>query len=452
MDQSKARSSYRKTFGSQASYSTAGSKIFTNSSTPQKEKSVKRTSYSFSSGSGSGGGGGASIGSSGLERSMMTMKLNEKELLTGLNSRMVAYIDKVRYLEEQNQLLEKKIAEGKAKRGSELTAEQLENLVQLRDQVNEATLAKVKSEIERDALCGTASEIRFKLDHEGRLRADLDDELGRLRKDIDDANMVRFDLETKIETLREEIDYQKKMHEEEIEELHAQIREQGYNIEVDDIAPDISELLRQIRAQYEQIVMKNRDETESWYKSKFEDLDSKAKNNGVELERVQTEISQYRKQTTQLEMELESLKGTNEYLERNLADVEKRYEFEAQRSQARIAAMTAELGVANGEMKKHLAEYKRLMSQKISLEKEIQTYRQLLEGEEKRISSSDSEDEEKTRRTTRTTKKVIVKTIETRDGKIVSSSVSEKQLSTDGHTTTDSSSSSSSSSSSDEQD
>ena len=33
----------------------------------------------------------------------------------------------------------------------------------------------------------------------------------------------------------------------------------------------------------------------------------------------------------------------NEYLERNLADVEKRYEFEAQRSQARIAAMTLEL-------------------------------------------------------------------------------------------------------------
>ena len=50
--------------------------------------------------------------------------------------------------------------------------------------------------------------------------------------------------------------------------MEAHIREQGYNIEIDDIAPDISELLRQIRAQYEQIVMKNRDETENWYKSK----------------------------------------------------------------------------------------------------------------------------------------------------------------------------------------
>ena len=31
------------------------------------------------------------------------------------------------------------------------------------------------------------------------------------------------------------------------------------------------------------------------------------------------EINEYRKQVTQLEMELESLRGTNDYLERNLA-------------------------------------------------------------------------------------------------------------------------------------
>ena len=36
----------------------------------------------------------------------------------------------------------------------------------------------------------------------------------------------------------------------------------------DGIAPDIAELLKQIRAQYEQMVMKNKDEAEQWYKSK----------------------------------------------------------------------------------------------------------------------------------------------------------------------------------------
>jgi len=56
--------------------------------------------------------------------------------------------------------------------------------------------------------------LPFRLDHEGRLRSELDDELGRLRKDVDDATMVRVDLERKIETLKEELEYGKKVHQE----------------------------------------------------------------------------------------------------------------------------------------------------------------------------------------------------------------------------------------------
>lgn len=52
------------------------------------------------------------------------------------------------------------------------------------------------------------------------------------------------------------------------------------------------------------------------------------------------------------------------------------------RYQDRLARLGGELEVASGEMKRHLAEYKRLMSVKLSLEKEIHTYRRLLEGEE----------------------------------------------------------------------
>ena len=48
-------------------------------------------------------------------------------------------------------------------------------------------------------------------------------------------------------------------------------------------------------------------------------MEEKSKNNTLELEKVQMEMSDYRKQVSQLEMELESLRGTNDYLERNLA-------------------------------------------------------------------------------------------------------------------------------------
>nr|NP_001027716.2 intermediate filament protein IF-D [Ciona intestinalis] len=439
MASKQGRSSYRNTFGSQTAYSTAGSKGYSKSFVMEEPIAAKRVSYSYSASSSGGGATGANLDLGGL-------KLNEKETLNGINNRFASYIEKVRYLEEQNSKLEKRIREASARKTVDLGEDKLQKLRRLRAQVDEATLAKVRSEIARDNLRGEASEIKWKLEHEGRLRSELDDELGRLRKDVDDATMVRVDLERKIETLREELEYGKKLHAEEIDDLKAQVRDQGVNVEVDGIAPDVAELLRQIRAQYESIVLKNKDEAEQWYKNKFEDLEERAKVNVEDMEKVRADINDYRKQVTQLEMELESLRGTNDYLERNLADVEKRYEVEAARYQSRVAQLGSEFDHAQGEMKRHLAEYKRLMSVKISLEKEILTYRRLLEGEEKRVSSSSSSsDDDDEAYQTKTTKKVIVKTIETRDGKIVSSSISEKQL------LEDKSDSSSSSSSSDEE-
>jgi len=51
------------------------------------------------------------------------------------------------------------------------------------------------------------------------------------------------------------------------------------------------------------------------------------------------EMSDYRKQVSQLEMELESLRGTNDYLERNLAG--KR--FRARHDTARIRLKSIQL-------------------------------------------------------------------------------------------------------------
>ena len=109
-------------------------------------------------------------------------------------------------------------------------------------------------------------------------------------------------------------------------------------------------------------------------------MEDKARGNEIELEKVSSEMNEYRKQVTQLEMELESLRGTNEYLERNLAEVEKRYEMEVNTYQGKLNKVGGELDKATADMKRHLTEYKNLMNVKLSLEKEIDVYRSLLEG------------------------------------------------------------------------
>ena len=142
-------------------------------------------------------------------------------------------------------------------------------------------------QVERDNLKGDAVELSHKLEDELQLRVDLDEELQvklleayqpiknfrefpeyfqRMRKDVDDATMVRVDLERKIEGLREELEYSRKVRNEEIEDLKQQIEEQGINVEVDGITPDMNQILAQIRQEYDEIAVKNRDEAEQWYK------------------------------------------------------------------------------------------------------------------------------------------------------------------------------------------
>lgn len=178
-----------------------------------------------------------------------------------LNNRFANYIEKVRYLEEQNKILELKIKQA-SKRQSEIEKNEQkgDEIQSYRINIDDITMIKVRLQVERDNLKGDAVELTRKLEDENALRNDLDDELQRLRKDVDDATMVRVDLERKIETLREELEYNRKVHSEEIEDLKEQIASQGINVEVDGITPDMNEILRDIRQEYETIAIKNRDE------------------------------------------------------------------------------------------------------------------------------------------------------------------------------------------------
>ena len=58
------------------------------------------------------------------------------------------------------------------------------------------------------------------------------------------------------------------VHSEVVNELKAQLVTDHVRVQVDTHGPDMSELLRDIRSQYEVAAKKNREETEAWYNSK----------------------------------------------------------------------------------------------------------------------------------------------------------------------------------------
>ncbi|KAM4897723.1 desmin isoform 4-T4 [Sylvia borin] len=343
-----------------------------------------------------------------MNQEFLQTRTNEKVELQELNDRFANYIEKVRFLEQQNALM---VAEVNRLRGKEPTrvAEMYEEeLRELRRQVDLLTNQRARVEVERDNLLDDLQKLKQKLQEEIQLKEEAENNLAAFRADVDAATLARIDLERRIESLQEEIAFLKKVHEEEIRELQAQLQEQHIQVEMDISKPDLTAALRDIRAQYESIAAKNIAEAEEWYKSKVSDLTQAANKNNDALRQAKQEMLEYRHQIQSYTCEIDALKGTDT-----------------------IARLEEEIRHLKDEMARHLREYQDLLNVKMALDVEIATYRKLLEGEENRISipmhqtfasalNFRETSPEQRGSEVHTKKTVMIKTIETRDGEVVS--------------------------------
>ncbi|XP_064185493.1 desmin-like isoform X1 [Anguilla rostrata] len=454
-------SSYRRTFGSGvgsapglftgrgthgASHSTRIYEVSKSSSA-----SPGYTSFRASSSAGGGGGGGYGFGSGGgggsvmvrsygglggekldfsladaMNQDFLHTRTNEKVELQHLNDRFASYIEKVRFLEQQNQTL---VVEIERLRGREPTriADMYEQEMQdLRRQVEALTNQRARVEVERDNLADDLMKLKMRLQEEIQQKEEAENNLSAFRSDVDAATLARLDLERRIETLQEEIAFLKKIHEEEIRELQSQMHESQVQVQMDMSKPDLTAALRDIRLQYEGIAAKNISEAEEWYKSKVTDLSQAVSKNNDTLRQAKQETMEFRHQIQSYTCEIDSLKGTNESLMRQMREMEDRFGNEASGYQDSIARLEGEIANMKDEMARHLREYQDLLNVKMALDIEIATYRKLLEGEESRItlptqsysslSFRESSADSHRAPDIQSKKTVMIKTIETRDG------------------------------------
>ncbi|KAF0037858.1 hypothetical protein F2P81_010732 [Scophthalmus maximus] len=259
----------------------------------------------------------------------MELQQDSSHTMWGLNARLKGFLEQVTKLQEANQQLEAQIANWgtRSTSRSQDWSQQEETLGELRAQVGKLLMENAQLALHSDSMKSRAVAIQARCETEERNTRRLEQQVALLR-------------DTKRKADRSSMALQADVHRSmtELQEMHQEFEEEA-----------------------------------AWAQVSL---------GGAALREARAELAEARKQWHSMQVEMETMHALEKGLERSLHQTQRMYSNQLQDLSQVIVGLERELEQVRGGLATQRQRHSQLLNTKMRLEREIATYRRLLEREE----------------------------------------------------------------------